>query len=66
MSSISETTGKPLVISDQKILTFLFGVRKSAVLLDAITETLSEKGLNSLTDAKIEDVLCTSSLCASE
>jgi hypothetical protein len=31
-----------------------------------ITETLSSKALHSLTGQNIEDVICTSSLCASE
>lgn len=32
----------------------------------AIAKTLDKKVLSSLTDARIEDVACTSSLCASE
>ena len=32
----------------------------------AVSETLTSKILNSLTDSKVEDVICASSLCASE
>ena len=43
-------------------MVFLPGTRVAFV----VTETLTSKILDSLTDAKIEDVICASSLCASE
>ncbi|MBI3589394.1 MAG: hypothetical protein HY093_03215 [Candidatus Liptonbacteria bacterium] len=35
-------------------------------ILSALCETLTDKGLDSLTTKKVEEILCTSSLCATK